>query len=223
MKDVSNTRAAIAQSLGVSNTEIYSTGLALIKKFQTSGPILDFGAGKGHFLQMLEGQSFLDCTGADLMDRPADIPASNQWIQADLNHRLPVADETYDVIMAIEVIEHLENPRATAREWRRILKPNGLLIFSTPNNESWRALIALFVRGHFVSFLEKDYPAHITALTRLDITRILQENAFNHAGFFYTTKGLVPGLKGVTWQQLSMGLCRGRRFSDNIFTVARKV
>lgn len=213
---------AIQQSLGLSNDEIYRTGLSLLKDLNLNGSILDFGCGQGRFLSMLSGMKFKDMAGADLMSRPMEFPASYQWIQENLNNKLSLKEDSFDVIVAIEVLEHLENPRAVVRELKRLLKPGGYLIMSTPNNESIRSIFSLIFKGHFVSFLERDYPAHITALTSLDIKRILTENNFHGINFYYIKKGLIPALKGLTWQQLSFGLLNGKRFSDNVFAVARK-
>jgi 2-polyprenyl-3-methyl-5-hydroxy-6-metoxy-1,4-benzoquinol methylase len=119
------------------------------------------------------------------------------------------------------VIEHLENPRQVAREWFRILKPGGTLILSTPNNESIRSLMALLVRGHYVAFLDSCYPAHITALLRKDLVRILTEAGFSDVRFHFTDHGGLPKLPAVSWQQVSWGLLNGCRFSDNVIATAR--
>lgn len=213
---------AIQQSLGLSNNDIYQTGHNILSESDTKGSVLDFGAGQGKFIKILSTLGFGKITGADLMERPPELSSSYYWLQSDLNKRLPCDDQIFDVIVSIEVIEHLENPRAVIREWKRLLKPNGLLIFSTPNNESIRSILSLIFRGHFVSFLEKDYPAHITALNILDMKRILIENNFDEIEFSFTNQGHVPGLKGITWKTLSCGLLKGKRFSDNIFAVARR-
>ena len=212
---------AIEQSLGLSGNEIYAKGLELIKKYNLSGSILDFGSGRGRFLQIMSQMNFTRVTGADLMEKPADLPSTCGWIQHDLNDELPMTEQ-FDSVIGMEVIEHLENPRKMVRECHRLLKPGGKLILSTPNNLSIRSILALIMRGHFVSFLEKDYPAHITALTRLDLERILTESGFTDIAFYFTNKGLVPGLRGLTWQKLSLGFLQGEKFSDNIFVVAIK-
>ena len=218
----SNSRA-IQQSLGLSSNEIYSMTYDLLKDMPFGGGLLDFGSGRGRLLDQLSGLKFDKMTGADLMGRPVELPAAINWIQADLNQQLPLEKESFDVIIAIEVIEHLENPRAMMRELYRLLRPGGQLIISTPNNESFRSLLSLIYRGHFVSFLERDYPAHITALTAMDLTRIMDENNFSNPEFYFTNKGLIPGLKGLTWQGISFSILNGKRFSDNIFAVAKKI
>jgi 2-polyprenyl-3-methyl-5-hydroxy-6-metoxy-1,4-benzoquinol methylase len=150
------------------------------------------------------------------------MPRDVHWVSCDLNESTPLSAAAFDVILAPEIIEHLENPRAVVRDWFRLLKPGGTLALSTPNNESWRALIALVFRGHFVSFGDASYPAHITALLRRDIARILQEAGFSPPRFSFTDHGGVPKLPSVTWQALSAGILRGLRYSDNLLAVAVK-
>lgn len=213
---------AITQSLGLSGQEIYATVLRLLEVKEAKGRLLDYGAGQGRFLKTISNTGKFHLYGADLMPCPEPLKNNVQWIQGDLNLPLNLDDETFDVISAIEVIEHLENPRATVREWKRLLRRDGTLIFSTPNNHSWRSILALIFRGHFVSFLDRDYPAHITALTKVDLERILAENGFKNIEFHFTNKGLVPGLPKFTWQKISFDYLKGKRFSDNIFVSARK-
>ena len=146
---------------------------------EACGDALDFGAGTGQLTRRLARSGrFRSVTGADLYGRAADLPQEIRWIEGDLNEPLPQPPSSFDTVIAAEVIEHLENPRAVCRELFRLLRPGGRAVLSTPNNESWRALVALLVRGHFVAFGETAYPAHITALTRLDLERSLAEAGF---------------------------------------------
>ncbi len=142
------------------------------------------------------------------------------WLQADLNAPLPVPDHQFDLLVAVEIIEHLENPRAVAREWRRLLKPGGQVVLSTPNVECIRSLAALVARGHFLPFTEPWYPAHITALTAADVRRVLAEAGFVNIQIRYSGHGRIPKL-ALTWQQASLGLLRGCRFSDNLVATAQ--
>jgi 2-polyprenyl-3-methyl-5-hydroxy-6-metoxy-1,4-benzoquinol methylase len=144
------------------------------------------------------------------------------WIDADLDESLVKPDESFDVILCCEVIHCLENPRAVAREFFRLLRSNGTVIISTPNNESVRAIAALWVRGHFVEFGVSSYPFSKTALLRTDLDRLLGEAGFEGREFFYSNRGGVPKKPSLTWQRISGGWLTGKRFSDNIFAIARK-
>lgn len=157
-------------SQGTSDDAIYAAIEQRIRLLSAGGPVLDFGAGTGQMTRRLAASGqFATVTGADLYGRGPETPSSIAWIEADLNEPLPCPPGSFDTIVAAEVIEHLENPRAVARELFRLLRPGGTLVLSTPNNESIRALAALTARGHFVAFGENSYPAHITALTRTDV------------------------------------------------------
>lgn len=52
-------------------------------------------------------------------------------VQADV-HRLPFRDETFDLVLCTEVLEHLHAPDSALREMHRVLKPRGKLILTTP-------------------------------------------------------------------------------------------
>jgi 2-polyprenyl-3-methyl-5-hydroxy-6-metoxy-1,4-benzoquinol methylase len=190
---------------------------------EPAAEILEFGAGTGGLVRSLRQAGFVGpITAADILPRPSHIDAATSWIEADLNEPLPIADRAFDAIISTEVIEHLENPRALFREFGRLIRPGGCLLLTTPNQESIRSLLSLVLRGHYVDFLDGSYPAHITPLVRLDLSRMSAENGFEPPRFFYTDRGSVPAAPRVTWQQVSAGLLHGRRFSDTLAMTARK-
>jgi 2-polyprenyl-3-methyl-5-hydroxy-6-metoxy-1,4-benzoquinol methylase len=140
---------AAEASGGASSDVMYSTVTQILHELKLGGDLLDFGAGKGFFTSELARlERFRSVTGADIVWRPDGLPSGiDNWIAGDLNAPLGVPESSFDVIVAVEVIEHLENPRATAREWFRLLREGGTIICSTPNNESWRSPLALLLRG----------------------------------------------------------------------------
>jgi 2-polyprenyl-3-methyl-5-hydroxy-6-metoxy-1,4-benzoquinol methylase len=216
-------REAAAAASGGTSDFVYPSLERVIAERQISGDVLDFGAGIGSFARALHAMGrFRSVTGVDIIPAPADLPAGITWTTQDLNDPTAFPAESFDVIVSAEVVEHLENPRAVAREWYRLLRPGGHLLISTPNNESWRALIALVVRGHFVLFGDESYPAHITALLRKDIARVLREAGFAEPEFLFTNLGGLPGHPTVHWQLISPALFTGLRFSDNVLALARK-
>lgn len=209
-------------SRGASAEEIYTIIDNVLLDANIKGSVLDYGAGIGNLSKRaLWSQLFDQIFAADIMEKPEGLDGVT-WITGDLNNPIHGFDSAFDVIVAAEVIEHLENPRAMLRELFRLCRPGGLVIVTTPNNESVRARISLFARGHYVAFNDSCYPAHITALLRKDLTRICQEAGFEAPAFRFTNVGGFPGFPRFTWQSPSLGLFRGLHFSDNLLAVARK-
>jgi 2-polyprenyl-3-methyl-5-hydroxy-6-metoxy-1,4-benzoquinol methylase len=216
-------RAAAEASGGTSGEPVKSLVLRLVNSEKLSGNLLDFGAGRGELLSLLQAQRrFTTLSGADVLSRPAWLPSSIEWIEQDLNAPL-AAERQFDVVICSEVIEHLENPRHTFRSIHAALRPGGSLVLTMPNQESLRSYAALLFRGHFVSFVDSCYPAHITALLHTDLKRICRECGFEQPRFAYSNHGLVPKLPATTWQQVSLGLLAGRCFSDNLALIAKKI
>jgi 2-polyprenyl-3-methyl-5-hydroxy-6-metoxy-1,4-benzoquinol methylase len=186
------------------------------------GSLLDFGAGRGELLGELHRAGMFDeLTGLDLFPRPAALPGEVRWHEQDLND--PVAiDRQFDAVVCSETIEHLENPRHVFRSLHALVRPGGVLVLTMPNNESIRSYAGLLLAGHFTQFLGDCYPAHITALLRLDLTRLCREAGFTPPRFTYTNSGGIPKLPTIAWQSLSFGLLRGRLFSDNVGMTARR-
>jgi len=203
---------------GISSSCIYQAVLREIRRKNLSGTCLDYGAGAGGLLTLLNSTGiFSQLYGADLMARPSKLDPSINWIQQDLNDDLTAMPMQFDVLVSSEVIEHLENPRAVFRDFYSKLKPGGTLIMTTPNQQSIRSLTSLITKGHFDQFRDRDYPRHITALLKMDIERCAVEAGFAFGQFTYTNQGLMPLPKlAVLWQTVTMGLAGGSAFSDNL-------
>jgi 2-polyprenyl-3-methyl-5-hydroxy-6-metoxy-1,4-benzoquinol methylase len=206
---------------GTSNIEIKDMVINLVKDHGIRGRILDFGAGKGELISLLAHMDGMELHGADIMKRPENIPAYVNWYQQDLNDTLRCVPASFDAIICSEVIEHLENPRSVFRNLFAALKPGGKLVLTMPNQENVRSFFTLIFRGQFALFQEDHYPAHITALLRVDLIRICRETGFSEPYFYYTNRGWMPKV-WTTWQRASMNLLRGRLFSDNLGMVVTK-
>jgi 2-polyprenyl-3-methyl-5-hydroxy-6-metoxy-1,4-benzoquinol methylase len=213
--------AAAHASAGTSEEALYRRAVAWVQAEGLRGTVLDYGAGTGALSRMLIGlQQFEKVIGADLMQRPLDLPAAVEWLAQDLNEPLTLPDGCADVVVSVEVIEHLENPRAVARDWFRLLKPGGRVFLTTPNADSWRSLVTLALKGHHQEFTDENYPAHITALVGLDLKRILTEAGFEAIKFEYALSSRLYGR--TTWATLLPWHKSGRRTGKHAVVTARK-
>ena len=214
-------RIASELSGGTSSEPIKALILKCLEREGASGSLLDFGAGRGELLGRL-GQDgrFSHLAGADLFERPDGLPAAIDWHRQDLNDTVRI-DRQFDTVVCSETIEHLENPRHVFRSLHRLVRPGGLIVLTMPNQESVRSFAGLMFAGHFTQFLGGCYPAHITALLRMDLARLCGEVGFAPPQFYFTDFGGIPKLPTVRWQAVSFGLLRGRLFSDNLAMVTR--
>lgn len=109
--------------------------------------VLDIPCGEGAFLERLR-ELGLDGRGADIVNRLAPLGVRAPFTAADMNAPLPFADAGFDAVVCIDGIEHLERPFDFVRECRRVLRPGGVLIVSTPNisalRSRWRWLLTGF-------------------------------------------------------------------------------
>lgn len=112
--------------------------------------------------------------GLDIVSYPA-APRDVPRVLADLERGLPLHDAVADLAVAVETIEHLENPRALVRELARITRPGGTVVMTTPNQLSALSLLNLLVKHRFASFQDVHYPAHRTALLEIDLRRMMTE------------------------------------------------
>ena len=98
------------------------------KQTEKSFKLLDIGCSQDDF----ETESKdLEAFGLDIED--SNYYDSNHFKKVDLNNaKLPYDDETFNFIVAGEVLEHIKRPFEIIEEMGRILKPNGVLYISTP-------------------------------------------------------------------------------------------
>jgi ubiquinone/menaquinone biosynthesis C-methylase UbiE len=112
------------------------------------GDHLDIGSGNGDLLRLLAANFPLRSFACDYTDQLMKVPGQKVEI-VDLNCQpLPFDDSRFALVTCIETIEHLENFRELVRETWRILQPDGLAVFSTPNilnlRSRWRFLTSGF-------------------------------------------------------------------------------
>jgi SAM-dependent methyltransferase len=105
--------------------------------------VLDAGCGSGYGTDFLASQGAKYALGIDIS--PEAIAYAQAHYQRDnLEYRVmdvtepDLNDGSFDVIVAFELIEHLQNQERFLAEMARVLKNDGLFIISTPNREVYR-------------------------------------------------------------------------------------
>ena len=111
----------------------------LVRRFAPHQPmtgcLLELGSGLGHMLGLL-GDDF-QCVGIDIAHYAAQqtrLNAPESMVFVASADRLEVfADRSFDVVVALHLVEHLADPFAALRHINRILVDGGLFLFATPN------------------------------------------------------------------------------------------
>lgn len=214
-------QARARQSLGASSSAIYQMVARAIAERHGGGDlIVDIGCGTGNLFPFVH-HMFSRYVGVDAV-RYAGLPDDAEFHPVDLDTgKAPIPDKIADAVVAVETIEHLENPRAFMRELVRMAKPGGWVIVTTPNQLSLLSLLTLLLKHRFTAFQEADYPAHLTALLEIDLQRIATECRLTELSFAYSLKGRVI-LTPYYYPQFLSRLFP-RSFSDNILLIGRKV
>ena len=113
--------------------------------------VLDAPCGDGEVSLALAKLGF-EVSAVDIVDEllpEARAAVGGRFRVADMTRPLPWPDGSFELILCVEGIEHLEDAFAFLREMRRLLKPGGILMVSTPNIISLRSRMRFFGSGFY--------------------------------------------------------------------------
>jgi ubiquinone/menaquinone biosynthesis C-methylase UbiE len=195
------------------------------------GALLEVGCGLGHLVGQLE-DSFR--TAAVDVNRhalqQARVVAPHTQLEVASAEHLPFSRGSFEVIIIKHIIEHLPAPELAIAELGRVLRPGGLLLFSTPNLDSW---LRPLKGDRWIGYQD---PTHISLKAPDTWLRLLHEaGSMNIVRVFADGFWDVPYLPviPVALQKLFFGAPGGlqaivgmtvlpRRWGESIIVVARR-
>ena len=179
----------------------------------------DLGAGPGAMAARLRSM------GCDVLavDRDgngfeADVPhVSLDFDQPDFASQLGPA--SFDLVTAIEVIEHVESPIGFLRNVGHLLAPGGVGVLTTPNVDSLAARSKFLLRGKIRTMDERGEPTHISPV----FCDLLQRQFLPRAGLRFRDHLVFPPngyqltRKPIAWtlRLLSLAFSGEALFGDN--------
>jgi SAM-dependent methyltransferase len=125
----------------------------------------------------------LGCGKTPLFDgiRTDIVPDAGLSIKkVDCNSPLPWSDGSFDTVVAIELIEHLNDHETFLHECNRILREGGRLFLTTPNMDYWKIRLAK-LKGDTVKYRRLcgfDTGEHQHVFTNVEIRRALEDAGF---------------------------------------------
>jgi ubiquinone/menaquinone biosynthesis C-methylase UbiE len=137
----------------------------MVSKYATpNAPILDAGCGTGLNLRHLpEGSTGVDINPRNIALLRKRLP-NHTVIEADVE-ALPFEDGSFGTVLCTEVIEHIPDPSAALAEYRRVLKPGGVLIGSVPARSAiWKLRFLSSTCPHSEPFHNEYLPAEVRAM-----------------------------------------------------------
>lgn len=142
--------------------------------------LLDAGCGNTYPLLEKYGPGVCFGIGVDRARPPHQLAGHLTLVVADLG-ALPFKPATFEVVVSRSVLEHLEAPLVVFRELRRVLKPSGKIVLTTPNKYDYGSVVArmipytwksAYLRWVFGENAYEDFPVLYRANTRRAFQRI---------------------------------------------------
>lgn len=141
-----------------------------VEKNKISGKVLDIGCAFGFLLKRLRlyfrELHGLDISGYAVERARKEVPSAKLEILNIDTDELPYSDEYFDLITALDVLEHTQSIEKNLKKIVKKLKKDGYLIVTVPIKDSWA--------GRIFSFFDKDY-SHISVLPKIEIYEAIDE------------------------------------------------
>lgn len=157
----------------VEDINIYSPSKTIIDRYLSAlnyirgKDVLDFGCGSGHGLALFYAYGAKGLMGVDINTVELDnIRKRYKELNIKLfSNTIPIEDNSVDVITCFEVFEHIkyEDVEFLLKEFKRIVKEDGIILFSTPINT-----------GHVTD------PFHINEMTYNTLVKLLNDNCVDY-------------------------------------------
>jgi SAM-dependent methyltransferase len=161
------------------------TQVAGMETLRRHNRFLDVGCGVGALVKEAQALGW-QAEGTEVASGAVDYArARGLSIHQGTLDRIDLEEGGYDIVAALEVIEHVPDPRQFVRQAMRLLRPGGLLWMTTPNGASLTRRV-LGLRWHVVA------PEHLQLLTPRSIRWIGRNQGLARRDLRLLTHGINP-------------------------------
>lgn len=157
---------------------------ATLRALQKAGVhrVLDLGCGNGAGAARLNSEGY-EVAGCDASASAIAFARHGypqiEFFQYDVDQSLPAKHrEAYDAVVALEVVEHLMQPRHLLESARAALYPEGILILSTPFHGYWKNLLLALSDGFDHHWHPLRDFGHVKFFSQKTLLSLLRESEF---------------------------------------------
>lgn len=150
----------------------YNELLDGFEAFRKTGKILDVGAGYGFFLEVARDRGW-EVHGTELTEEAVEHCRTKgiTMFKGEF-HDLDLDPEAYDVIVSIEVIEHINTPIQFVETAKKVLRKDGLFYLTTPN---FNSILRYRLKEQYNVI---EYPNHLCYYTSKTLSKLFTEHGF---------------------------------------------
>jgi 2-polyprenyl-6-hydroxyphenyl methylase/3-demethylubiquinone-9 3-methyltransferase len=180
--------------------------------------ILDIGCGGGILAEAMAAKGAA-VTGIDLAEKPLKVAMLHRMeVGSSTDYRLESAEDfagahpaAFDVVTCMEMLEHVPEPGSTVRACAELVKPGGLVFFSTINRNPKSFLFAIVGAEYVLRLLPKGTHEYARFIRPSELTRLCREARLE-----------VFDLTGMTYNPLTRVYALGRDVDVNYLIASRR-
>lgn len=168
--------------------------------------VLDVGCGGGFLSNELARKGY-KVTGVDLSPESLRVAKNHdrtgmvRYEVADAYH-LPYQNESFDVVTAMDFLEHVERPQEVIREFSRVLRPGGLFFFHTFNRDPLSHLVII----KFLEWFIRNTPKNMHVIDLFIKPEELQDYCRRERMKILEMTGIRPEFRTITWKMIRTGI-----------------
>ncbi len=203
----------------------------IIQRHKRSGRLLDMGCASGVFLKIAE--EFYDCYGVDTNPVHCQKAKDERSLRV-FNGTLKEAkfeSNFFDIIVALNVLEHTYSPMSELKEMNRVLKRKGILMLEIPNIQSiwfkmFRKKWRQFLPDHYFYFSPDTITKYLQK-TSFDVLKIGYDKKIFDLGYMVSRFSLINRRLGKLFSKLIFQMKLNNKlikfkFSDSLLVIAEK-
>lgn len=199
-----------------------------IQEFKKSGKVLEIGCGNGFLLKMLADIGY-DCVGLEpspkafqFAKEENNLKVINSFLEANT-----FEENTFDVVIILDVLEHLYQPNEVMKLIYRVLKPEGIVLAVTGdvlslNAKIWKSKWFYFFTWEHISFFSKSSLKQLFVKTNF---HVLDVKTVSHSGSMLYNYARLVILNPLMYLYNFLILRRYKHISgclDHVMIIAKK-